>query len=161
MSHIRPDMRVSVTRVGQGLHFRGTGPHGQTVEVDSVDDAPATAKGVSPLTLLPVALGTCSAIDVVSILEKGRYAIDRLDVDVTAERDGGRPISKITAMHAHFDLETDAPPDRVDRAVRLSFSTYCTVACLLSAAVDISASFAINGERVEVPDVMNVMSRQE
>lgn len=155
MSSVRPDLRVRISRVGGGNHFRGTGPNGQTVEVDSVDDDPASAEGVSPLQLLPMALGTCSGVDLVSILTKGRQRIDRLDIDVSAERDGGKPISLITAIHVHFDLDGELDQGRVERAVRLSLSTYCTVAALLSKAMAISASYSVNGQRVDVPDVMS------
>ena len=155
MASVRPDLQVRITRVADGNHFRGIGPAGQTVEVDSVDEEPASAAGVSPLQLLVIALGTCSGVDLVSILTKGRQRIDQLDIEVSAQRDGGKPISLITDMHVHFDLEGELDSNKVERAVRLSLSTYCTVAALLSASVAIYASYSVNGERVDVVGVMD------
>ncbi len=150
---IRPDMVVSLSQVDDAFHFRGTGPDGQSVEVDVSEDGVPGA-GVSPLQLLPLALGACSGVDVVSILKKGRQPLDGLQIEVSAERDGGKPISRITAMHVHFDISGDVAPAKAERAVRLSLSTYCTVAALLSATVRISASFGLGTDRFDVEDVM-------
>ena len=154
MSNVRPDMKVRLTQVNGAFHFRGFGPGGQSVDTDSPDDG-STPKGVSPLQLIPIALGSCSAVDVVSILKKGRQPLEALEIEVSAERDGGKPISMITAIHIHFMATGALDPDKVERAVRLAVSRYCTVAALIKATVHISASFSVGADRYDVLDVMN------
>lgn len=149
---VRADMRVRLSQIDGHFHFRGVGPDGQTLDIDG--SGGSGAAGVSPLQLIPMALGSCSGVDVVSILEKGRQPLEDLDVEVIAERDGGKPISMITRLHVHFSAKGDLDTAKVERAVRLSLRSYCTVAALLRNSVEISASFSVNGDRFEVPGVM-------
>lgn len=151
-SGVRADMRVHLSQIDGHFHFRGVGPDGQELDIDG--SGGSAAAGVSPLQLIPMALGSCSGVDVVSILKKGRQPLDDLTVDVVAERDGGKPISMITKLHVHFAARGALEPAKVERAVRLSLRSYCTVAAMLRGAVEITASFSINGDRFDVPGVM-------
>ncbi len=47
--------------------------------------------GMKPSDLLPVALGGCTGIDVVSILSKGRQNVTDLEINITAEQDPNPP----------------------------------------------------------------------
>lgn len=146
-------MQVRLVQRNERFHFTGYNAEGLPVEIDSPEDG-AEAEGVSPLQLVPIALGACSGVDVVAILRKARQPLEGLEIEVTAERDGGKPISLIVAIHVHFAARGNLEPAKVERAVRLSLSTYCSVAALLRGSVNISASYGIGPDRYEVPDVM-------
>lgn len=136
-------MKITIRRQDDAFHFRSANESGLTVDTDS-SGGEGPAKGVTPLELLLVALGSCSGIDVVDILKKGRQKIETFDATVTADRDGGKPVSMITAMHVRFDLTGDLDSEKVRRAIELSIGKYCTVSKMLSPAADISTSFSIN-----------------
>ena len=142
-------MKVSLRQEGAPFRFVGTNATGDTLTTDISQADGGTEDGVRPLELLLFALGSCSMVDVISILKKGRQEVESVSVDVSAERDGGKPISMITSLHAHFVVEGTAEPDRIRRAIRLSMGTYCTVTRVLEKAVPISASFEIGGVRHE------------
>lgn len=138
-------MEIRIARVDDAYHFRATNANGKTVDTDLTEADGGKASSATPLELMLVGLGSCSGVDVISILEKGKQQVDKFSAVVTAERDGGKPISMITSMHVRFDLTGDLEPGRVARAVNLSLDKYCTVAKILSATMRISASYSING----------------
>lgn len=138
-------MEIRIARVDDAFHFRATNTRGKTVDTDLSVLEGGKASSVTPLELMLIGLGSCSGVDVVSILEKGKQHVDDFAAVVTAERDGGKPISMITTMHVQFDLAGDLDPDKVARAVNLSLDKYCTVARIMSATIKISASYSVNG----------------
>jgi len=66
----------SVKWIGE-QKFVATGPSGHAITIDS-DRASNTAPG--PMELVLLALGACTATDVVSILEKKRHKLESLEV---------------------------------------------------------------------------------
>lgn len=84
------------------------------------------AAGLSPVQALAAALGGCMAIDVVAILEKGRFDLQGLSLHVEGERAGDQP-RRLVRVALDFEVRGDVPEDRVDRAVALSRDKYCSV----------------------------------
>lgn len=138
-------MEIRIERVDDAFRFRSSNASGNYVETDLTEADGGTGKRMGPLEMLLVGLGSCSGVDVVSILKKGKQRLDTFNAVVTAERDGGKPINMITAMHVRFDLTGDLSPEKVARAVKLAIGSYCTVAKILASSVAISASFSVNG----------------
>lgn len=66
----------------EGLTFLGESSSGHQILMDgnSGDKAP------SPMEMVLMAAGGCSAIDVVSILQKGRQNVTNCEVKLTSER---------------------------------------------------------------------------
>ena len=126
---------VSV-RWREGLVFEG-GPAGRPAVVVDGDSKQAT----SPVELLLVAAATCTAADIVGILEKSRVQLRALDIGVRGTRREEHP-RRYTAIH--FDLTVSgagADETNVRRAVDLSIEKYCSV--LASLAPDIAVDYAI------------------
>lgn len=94
----------------------------------------------SPVDSLLVALGTCSAIDVVEILEKRRTPAASLSVRVLFSR-APSPPRRLTEAEVRFTVATDSEKHHVERAVELSFSKYCSVAS--SFAPDIQLTWSV------------------
>ncbi|NNE34974.1 MAG: OsmC family protein [Rhodothermales bacterium] len=138
-------MEINITRLDDAFHFRSTNSKGASVDTDLQPESGGSGDGVSPLELLVASLGCCTGVDVVSILKKGKQQLDDFDVAVTAERDGGKPISMITAIHVKFELTGDIDPAKAARAIKLSAERYCTVTKILEATIAISTSFTVNG----------------
>jgi putative redox protein len=89
-----------------------------------LDGASYTAP--SPMQMLALSLAGCMAIDLVHILKKGRHALTSLDTTFTGERAAEEP-KCFKKIRLHFTLATDAPPEQIDRALRLSREKYCSV----------------------------------
>src|SRR6266705_1628276 len=66
-----------------GQKFRAISPSGHTIHLDSDR---TTNEGPGPMELLLMALGACTATDIVIILEKKRQKVDWLEVICSGER---------------------------------------------------------------------------
>jgi putative redox protein len=109
----------------------------QTLVVDSERRA-----GVSPTQALAVSLAGCMAIDVVDILQKGRFPFDAMDVRLTTQR-RVEPPRHLTRVRLHIVVSGSVPPDRVERALELSRERYCSVWHSLRPDIDFQTSFEI------------------
>ena len=126
---------VSV-RWRDGLVFEG-GPAGRPAVVVDGNSTGAT----SPVELLLVAAATCTAADIVGILEKMRVKLRVLEIDVRGTRREEQP-RRYTAIH--FDVTASgegADETKVRRAIDLSVEKYCSV--LASLAPDIPVDYAV------------------
>jgi putative redox protein len=115
------------------------GPAGRpTVLVDG-DGAVAT----SPVELLLVSAATCSASDVVSILEKQRVTLQALEVKVRGTRRDEHP-RRYTAVHFVFTLSGDGADERkARRAIDLSLAKYCSVVASLAPDIRVTYDVAV------------------
>lgn len=118
-----------------GMRYRGGIAGGPTLVVDGEREiAP------SPVDTLVVALASCSAIDVVEILEKRRTPPSALRVTVEFSR-APAPPKRLTDARLRFTVATASEQSHVERAVQLSFEKYCSVANSL--APDTRLSFEV------------------
>ncbi|MGB0495185.1 MAG: OsmC family protein [Kangiellaceae bacterium] len=125
------------TQWQSGQKFNATTATGDTIEMDGEGSAP------SPLELILAAVGGCSSIDVVMILEKGRYNISDCQCELEAQRADAVP-SVFTKIHAHYLVTgTDLTEKVVDRACKLSIDKYCSAALMLNKSVEITYSFEV------------------
>lgn len=139
-------MKVSLRRVNEKYHFEGRGKSGVPVHLDNATDEPS--KGASPMELLLMGVGGCSAIDIIAILTKQRQQVDRYDVEVEGSRDEVRGAKPFKAIHVKVILEGTIDPKKAWRAAELSFEKYCSVSITLEGAVDVTYEVEVNGEKV-------------
>ncbi|ADN00332.1 OsmC family protein [Dickeya dadantii] len=123
----------------EGLTFLGESASGHQLLMDGN----AGDKAPSPMEMVLMAAGGCSAIDVVSILQKGRYDVADCEVRLTSERREEAP-RLFTAINLHFIVTGKGLNDKaVERAVSLSAEKYCSVALMLEKAVTITHSHEV------------------
>lgn len=123
----------------EGLTFIGESASGHQVLMDGN----AGDKAPSPMEMVLMAAGGCSAIDVVSILQKGRHDVKDCEVKLTSERREEAP-RLFTHIHLHFIVTGMALGDKaVARAVDLSAEKYCSVALMLGKGVEISHDYEV------------------
>jgi putative redox protein len=89
-----------------------------------------------------VSLGTCSAIDVVDILEKRRTPASSLTASIEFSR-APVPPRRLTEVVVHFTVATESERVHVERAIELSFAKYCSVSASLAPDTDLSWTLAI------------------
>jgi putative redox protein len=132
-------MKATVRFVSDDL-FLGITPSGHAMPLDT-DSARSSAP--SPVELLLVALGSCTATDVASILAKKRQHVTSYVVEVSGERRDEYP-RKYTSMKVHHILTgRSLSPKAVADAIELSETKYCSVAATLQPTVEIQSSFEI------------------
>ncbi len=105
-------------------------------------DGDSTA-ALSPVELLLVAAATCSAADVVTILEKQRVALQALEIVVRGTRRAEQP-RRYTAIHfAVMVAGRGADEVKARRAVDLSLEKYCSVVASLAPDIRITYDLAL------------------
>ena len=86
--------------------------------------------------------GSVVAIDVVDILQKGRFELDGVQARLESER-RSEPPRYVRRVTLHFVVTGDVPADRVKRAIELSRERYCSVLHSLRSDIDFQSSFEI------------------
>jgi len=87
------------------------------------------APGASgPMEMLLMAVGSCTVIDVVNILEKRKIEFSDLKVEVEAEKDPEEGnFYRIARMRYHYTIRGDVPEEKLKKAIELSIYKYCSV----------------------------------
>jgi len=128
----------------KGLSFTGSAegsgfslPLGADPKVGGAND------GFRPLELLLVGLAGCTAMDVISILEKKREEVAAFEVRVHCEQAGDHPrvFTRITIEYLLTGRNIDR--ESVERAVGLSETKYCSAQAMLRKAAPIERTITI------------------
>lgn len=120
--------------------FIATTPGNNSIIIDTKGERHSAP---TPLELLLVSVASCTAMDVVSILEKKRQVVTGYKVEITGERREDFP-RKFTAFHIHHIVHgRNVSEQAVARAIELSDTKYCSVAATVRPAAEITTSFEI------------------
>jgi putative redox protein len=115
--------------------------HAQTIETNSQRNRAAT-----PMELLLIALGSCTGVDVISILKKQRQEVTDYRIEVSGERREEFP-RKYTRLNVnHIVRGRHLSETAVAHAIELSDQKYCSVAATLRGAAEIVTSYEIVDE---------------
>lgn len=128
--------------------FLGISPSGHALVLDTDKER---SSAPSPVELLLVALGACTATDVAGILAKKRQHVTNYIVEVSGTRRDEHPRS-YTSMKVHHILTGKSISAKaVAHAIELSETKYCSVAATLRPAVEIQTTFEIIEEPPDQP----------
>jgi len=119
--------------------FVAKGPSGHAMVLDA-DRGSNVACG--PMELLLLALGACTATDVVIILGKKRQKLEALEVICSGER-ATEPPQVWTKMDLLFRLRGEITEDAVKKAIELSDEKYCSVWAMLRKTAAITWRYEI------------------
>lgn len=136
-------IKIEVNRLNEGYLMEAVNENGNTVRMDAAPQIGGSDQGMRPMQMLLAALGGCSTIDVISILEKQRQPLKDVKVTITGEREKDAVPSLYTGIHAHFRLFGELDEDKASRAVALSMDKYCSVAKTLEKTATITYSFEV------------------
>lgn len=133
------DPKAIVHFAGNDL-FIGTTPSNHSVALDT-DHTRNTAP--TPMDLLLIALGSCTAVDVIGILQKKREEVTEYRVEVHGERRADHPRA-FTRLEVHHIVKgRNVSEKAVAQAIELSETKYCSVAATLRPTAEIVSSFEI------------------
>ena len=120
--------------------FVGTDSSNHSVVMGSVNKE---LIGMKASEMLLVALAGCSSYDVVSILEKRKIKLEKLEVFVTAEQDSEPPWT-FNKIHMKYILAGDGlDAKQVEKAIELSEGKYCSVAATLKGKAEITWEYVL------------------
>jgi putative redox protein len=119
--------------------FVAVGPSGHAIPLDS-DRASNTAPG--PMEFLLLALGACTATDIVIILEKKRQKLQSLEVICSGER-AEEPPQVWTKLNLLYRLRGNLEESGVKQAIQLSEEKYCSVSATLKKTATLTWQYEI------------------
>lgn len=127
-----------------GMAFTGTAGLGYLIPLDAKKEVGGRDLGFRPLQLLAIGLVGCTAMDVISILQKKRQEVTEFEVSAEIERADDYP-KVFTNITIHYQV-TGKNIDRqaVERAVELSETLYCSAQAMLRKSVPIDYKISIH-----------------
>ncbi len=129
---------ASVKWIG-GKQFVGMDSTRHTVVLSTPDEG----VGMKPSELMLVALASCSAVDVVEILNKKRAGLTSLEISAEAEQEQDPPWT-FRKIHLTYRMKGSALTEKdAAQAIELSEGKYCTVAATLKGKAEITTSLII------------------
>jgi putative redox protein len=121
--------RRAVLRHEGGMRFSGLTGTGRAIVFG---DDPAANEN-SPVEIVAAALAACTAMDVISIMEKKRQAVESYTVSVVAAQRDEYPQVLTTIELLHEVVGPSVTEHAVSRSIELSATKYCPVNAMLSA----------------------------
>ena len=131
------NIRWTGARMMMGVDSRGA-----AIPIGFNRDGDPPWKAVKPSDLLLLAAASCSAYDVVDILEKQREPLEGLDIQCRGEQIAEPPYAFVS-VHMKYVIKGDVNPKKVERAIRLSEDKYCSVLATLRPSLKLSSEFEI------------------
>lgn len=108
--------------------------------------------GARPMELIALGLAGCTAMDVISVLQKKKQNVTRFDVDVDAARAEEHPKVFTNAVITYIVTGSNVDENALLRAIELSATRYCPAQSMLGQVFPIDLRYEIyeeegNGER--------------
>lgn len=139
--------KTAIIKQVQGTTLVAHADSSHWVVMDGSPTFGGSSGGSSPKELLLMALGGCTAMDVIPILQKKRAGVENLEIRVTGEVREEHP-QVFTAIHVEYVFRgTGVNAADVERAIELSTTKYCSVSAMLRESVAITHSYRIEHGR--------------
>lgn len=126
-----------------GLGFIGSSNSGFTLPLGSKSEVGTPNDGFRPVELLAIGLAGCTAMDVISILEKKQEMVSAFEVTVHALRANVHPKVFTEAEIVFHITGRNIDTDAVERAIELSTTKYCPANAMLGKAFPITTRYEI------------------
>jgi putative redox protein len=130
-------LRLTTTQ-GTGRQFVAESGSGHAVVMDDADGH----TGPKPIEFALLALGGCTAFDVINILRKKRQQVTGYEIELRAEQHA-EPPNYFTRVEIKHILRGQVDPEAVKAAIRLSETKYCSVGAMISKTARIESTFEI------------------
>lgn len=134
-------MDGKVTWAGN-MVFEAVGDSGAPIFFDSPTD-PAQRRGPGPMEVLALSMAGCTAMDVISILQKKQQQVTEFEIRVHADRATEHPKVYTRARLEYRVTGHAVEESAVLRAIGLSVEKYCSVNAMLSRVFPIDVAYVI------------------
>lgn len=135
----------------EGMAFDVTTSSQHTLRLDAAVELGGENSGPQPLEMLLVGLGSCTGMDVISLLKKMRQDVTGYEVSVSGERATEHPKIFTSIVVEHVVSGRNLSEDAVRKAIHLSEDKYCPVGAMLSKAASVEHSYRVVEESGVTP----------
>ncbi len=126
-----------------GMRFVASDDKGHSIVIDAPKGHGGEGSAFSSMQLLLVALGGCTGMDVVNILQKQRQKLTGFEIAVSGERVTEYP-RVYGKVHVEYKLKGENLRDKAVRtAIQLSKEKYCSVGATVGKTAKMSHSYSI------------------
>lgn len=130
------------------MTFDATAHAGHRLVVDVSKAAGGDDRGPNPMELLLIAVAGCTAMDVVSVLQKKREPLEGLEVSVEGTRAQEHP-KVYTNIEVVYRARGKVKPQALAHAIELSETKYCSVGAMLGKTAHITTRYEIEAGKHE------------
>jgi len=127
------------------MSFIGTAESGFTIPLGTSPDLGGDNDGSRPMELLAIGLAGCTAMDVISILQKKKQEVTGFEVEVHADRAEEHPHVFTKIIIEYIVSGRNVERAAVERAVQLSAEKYCPALAMFSKVVPIELKITLRG----------------
>jgi len=135
-------MKATV-RWKKNMNFVGMPDSGFPVQLDSDQYFGGTNSGVRPMEMIALGLASCTAMDVLSVLQKKRQKVTGFEVKVNAPRSSEHPQVFTSAVINYIVTGKNVDETALLRAIELSVAKYCPVQKMLEGAFPMELHYEI------------------
>ena len=125
------------------LAFEGAADSGYIQKLDADGSVGGENSAARPMEYIALGLAGCTAMDVISILQKKRQSVTSFQVRLHAERASEQPKVFTKAVIEYIIIGNKVNEAAVLRAIELSVENYCPVYAMLSKAFPIELHYRI------------------
>jgi putative redox protein len=135
-------LTTSVELLNDKFKFSGIARDNQPIQVD-YNKPMGDGEGYTSLELFLISLSTCSASSIVFLVRKMNKTIKTLKVSAIGERRTEHPTC-FSSITLSFDIYTDALPQEIDHAIKLSEEKFCPVWAMIKNNVEVKIGYTLN-----------------
>ena len=127
----------------QGLSFSGTADTGFPVPLGASTSVGGNEDGFRPMELIATGLAGCTAMDVISILQKKRQNITNFEVQVHTEQAAEYPKVFTSAWIEYTITGRNVDEEAVRRSIELSATRYCPAQAMFAKIMPLRLTYHI------------------
>jgi putative redox protein len=135
-------MDAKVTWKGR-MSFTGSADSGFSVPLGTDPSVGGDNDGLRPMELMAISLAGCTAMDVISILQKKRQVISAYEVRVHADRAADHPKVMTSAVIEYRITGQNVDESAVLRAIELSALRYCPAQAMLGKIMPLELRYTL------------------
>jgi uncharacterized OsmC-like protein len=135
-------MKITINRQNKAFHFRAKNESNLNLDIDASFEIGGENNGFRPMELLLSGIATCSTIDLLLILKKQKQIVEDITIEAIAERTT-EDSKKFKSIQLHYLVYGEISPVKMEQALALSITKYCSAIQSLDPAIRIKSSYKI------------------
>ncbi|WP_107037760.1 OsmC family protein [Brumimicrobium mesophilum] len=135
-------MKITLDRKNEFFHFTAQNESGLSLEIDGSPEIGGENKGFRPMELMLSGMASCSTIDLLLILKKQKQVVTDIKIETSGERSSG-VAKEFKSVHLHYILTGEISSDKLERAIKLAITKYCSALLSLDPKIEVTSSYEI------------------